>query len=81
MQHVKVGDIYDQSKVIRVDRGLGLLLDIPSTPVSTPAYVTVCSLHALLIVKDQFSSYGFCLLVCNFFVYKDFRYLMLLKRK
>ncbi|KAH9737718.1 rRNA biogenesis protein RRP5 [Citrus sinensis] len=39
--HVKVGDIYDQSKVVRVDRGLGLLLDIPSTPVSTPAYVTI----------------------------------------
>ncbi|OMO51868.1 hypothetical protein CCACVL1_29542 [Corchorus capsularis] len=37
--HVNIGEIYDQSKVIRVDRGLGLLLDIPSKPVSTPAYV------------------------------------------
>ncbi|XVF75995.1 hypothetical protein PTKIN_Ptkin13bG0232000 [Pterospermum kingtungense] len=39
--HVNIGDIYDQSKVVRVDRGLGLLLDIPSEPVSTPAYVNV----------------------------------------
>lgn len=36
---VKIGDIYDQSKVVRVDRGFGILLEIPSTPVSTPAYV------------------------------------------
>lgn len=42
MQHVKVGDKYDNSKVVRVDKGLGLLLEIPSTPVSTPAYVSVC---------------------------------------
>ncbi|OMO68743.1 hypothetical protein COLO4_29434 [Corchorus olitorius] len=39
--HVNIGEIYDQSKVIRVDRGLGLLLDIPSKPVSTPAYVNI----------------------------------------
>ncbi|XP_024021580.1 rRNA biogenesis protein RRP5 isoform X2 [Morus notabilis] len=39
--HVKIGDIYENSKVIRVDRGLGLLLEIPSMPVSTPAYVSV----------------------------------------
>ncbi|WRX22777.1 S1 domain - like 5 [Theobroma cacao] len=39
--HVNIGEIYDQSKVIRVDRGLGLLLDIPSKPVSTPAYVYI----------------------------------------
>ncbi|KAK1575786.1 hypothetical protein Q3G72_008289 [Acer saccharum] len=39
--NVKIGDIYEQSKVVRVDRGLGLLLDIPSTPVSVPAYVNI----------------------------------------
>ncbi|XVE75785.1 hypothetical protein DITRI_Ditri12bG0120500 [Diplodiscus trichospermus] len=39
--HVSIGDIYDQSKVVRVDRGFGLLLDIPSRPLSTPAYVNV----------------------------------------
>lgn len=38
---VKTGDIYDHSKVIRVDRGLGLLLEVPSTPASTPTYVTL----------------------------------------
>ncbi|CAN6577203.1 unnamed protein product [Malus baccata var. baccata] len=38
---VKIGDICDDSKVVRVDKGLGLLLEIPSTPVSTPAYVSI----------------------------------------
>lgn len=42
MQHVKIGDIYEDSKVVRVDKGLGLLLELPSMPVSTPAYVSVC---------------------------------------
>lgn len=37
----KTGDIFDHSKVIRVDRGLGLLLEIPTTPIPTPAYVSV----------------------------------------
>ncbi|KAF5188525.1 rRNA biogenesis protein RRP5 [Thalictrum thalictroides] len=39
--HVKTGEIYDRSRVVRVDRGMGLLLEIPSTPVSTPAYVSI----------------------------------------
>ncbi|XAR68636.1 hypothetical protein NMG60_11003830 [Bertholletia excelsa] len=38
---VQAGDIFDQSKVIRVDRGLGLLLEVPTSPVPTPAYVSV----------------------------------------
>ncbi|KAL7134052.1 hypothetical protein ABFS83_11G001300 [Erythranthe nasuta] len=38
---VKVGDIFDQSKVVRVDKGSGLLLQIPTLPVPTPAYVNV----------------------------------------
>ncbi|KAJ7975952.1 rRNA biogenesis protein RRP5 [Quillaja saponaria] len=38
---VKIGEIYDDSKVIRVDRGSGLLLEVPSTPVSTPTYVNI----------------------------------------
>ena len=48
MQHVKSGDIYDDSKVVRVDKGWGLLLEIPSIPVSTPAYVSVCQFINLL---------------------------------
>ncbi|KAJ4970564.1 hypothetical protein NE237_003663 [Protea cynaroides] len=39
--HVKIGDIYDGSRVVRVDKGLGLLLEIPSTPVPTPGYVSI----------------------------------------
>ncbi|CAA3018879.1 rRNA biogenesis RRP5, partial [Olea europaea subsp. europaea] len=38
---VKLGDIFDQSKVIRVDKGSGLLLELPTLPISTPAYVNV----------------------------------------
>nr|XP_043631998.1 rRNA biogenesis protein RRP5 isoform X2 [Erigeron canadensis] len=41
---VKVGDIFDDSKVIRVDTGSGLLLEIPSAPIPTPAYVNVSDL-------------------------------------
>ncbi|GFP79860.1 protein rrp5 homolog [Phtheirospermum japonicum] len=36
---VKIGDIFDQSKVVRVDKGSGLLLEIPTLPTSTPTYV------------------------------------------
>ncbi|CAJ1967373.1 unnamed protein product [Sphenostylis stenocarpa] len=39
--HVKIGDIYDNSKVARVDKGSGLLLEVPSIPESTPAFVSI----------------------------------------
>ncbi|XP_020258376.1 rRNA biogenesis protein RRP5 [Asparagus officinalis] len=39
--HVKTGDIYDNSRILRVDRGIGLLLEIPSSPKPTPAYVNI----------------------------------------
>ncbi|KAL5720281.1 hypothetical protein ACHQM5_012960 [Ranunculus cassubicifolius] len=39
--HVKAGEIYDRCRVVRVDRGMGLLLEIPSTPVSIPGYVSI----------------------------------------
>ncbi|KDP21906.1 hypothetical protein JCGZ_03044 [Jatropha curcas] len=38
---VKVGDIYESAKVVRVDKGSGLLLEIPSTSVTTPAFVSI----------------------------------------
>lgn len=38
---VKTGDIFDRAKIVRVDRGAGLLIEIPSVPVSTPAYVCI----------------------------------------
>ncbi|KAL9999138.1 putative suppressor of forked, tetratricopeptide-like helical domain superfamily [Helianthus debilis subsp. tardiflorus] len=41
---VKVGDIFDDSKVVRVDKGLGVLLEIPSASIPTPAYVNVSDL-------------------------------------
>ncbi|KAK9088291.1 hypothetical protein Scep_027373 [Stephania cephalantha] len=39
--HVKMGEIYENSRILRVDRGFGLLLEIPSAPVPTPGYVTI----------------------------------------
>ncbi|CAK8570928.1 unnamed protein product [Lathyrus sativus] len=39
--HVKIGDIYENSKVVRVDKGSGLLLEVPSIPESTPAFVSI----------------------------------------
>ncbi|KAK4432202.1 rRNA biogenesis protein RRP5 [Sesamum alatum] len=41
---VKIGDIFDQSKVVRVDKGSGLLLEIPTLPAPTPAYVNVADI-------------------------------------
>ncbi|XP_041997837.1 rRNA biogenesis protein RRP5-like isoform X2 [Salvia splendens] len=38
---VKVGDIFEQCKVVRVDKGSGLLLEVPTEPFPTPAYVNV----------------------------------------
>ncbi|KAG9134768.1 hypothetical protein Leryth_001080 [Lithospermum erythrorhizon] len=38
---VKTGDIFDHSKVVRVDRGFGVLLEVLSLPVPTPAFVSV----------------------------------------
>ncbi|XP_057422928.1 rRNA biogenesis protein RRP5 [Lotus japonicus] len=39
--HVKIGEIYDDTKVVRVDKGSGLLLEVPSIPESTPAFVSI----------------------------------------
>ncbi|KAI4332058.1 hypothetical protein L6164_016997 [Bauhinia variegata] len=49
--HVKFGEIYDDSKVVRVDRGLGLLLEVPSIPESTPAYVSISDIADDVIQK------------------------------
>lgn len=67
MQHVKIGDIWDDSKVVRVDRGLGLLLEIPSTQVSTPAYVSVCSFCGF-IFGVHFDYTGLALYMLIFFI-------------
>ncbi|KAF7804182.1 rRNA biogenesis protein RRP5 [Senna tora] len=51
--HAKTGDIYDDSKVVRVDRGFGLLLEVPSIPESTPAYVSISDIAEEEIQKLQ----------------------------
>ncbi|CAA6662870.1 unnamed protein product [Spirodela intermedia] len=40
-RHLILNHIYDTAKIIRVDMGIGLLLEIPSTPASSPAYVSI----------------------------------------
>ncbi|KAE9590105.1 putative ribosomal protein S1 [Lupinus albus] len=49
--HVKIGDIYDDSKVVRVDKGSGLLLEVPSIPESTPAFVSISDIAEKEIKK------------------------------
>jgi hypothetical protein len=41
MQNLKAGDIYDKSKVLRVDKKAGLFLEIPSSTPS-PGFISVC---------------------------------------
>lgn len=41
LQNVKVGDIYDECRVVRLDKGIGLLVEIPSSPAPSPAYINV----------------------------------------
>ncbi|WJX11337.1 hypothetical protein P8452_01962 [Trifolium repens] len=49
--HVKIGDIYENSKVVRVDKGSGLLLEVPSIPESTPAFVSISDISEEEIQK------------------------------
>ncbi|CAL9060989.1 unnamed protein product [Musa banksii] len=39
--YVQTGEIYDNSQILRVDRGLGFLLEIRSSPAPSPAYVSI----------------------------------------
>lgn len=50
---MKSGDIFDTSRVVRIDRGLGILLELPSEPVPTPCFVGVCLLtvHPSLLMR------------------------------
>lgn len=48
-QLVKIGDIFEQCKVVRIDKGSGLLLEVPTVPVPTPTYVNVSSVILLAL--------------------------------
>lgn len=48
-QLVKIGDIFEQCKVVRIDKGSGLLLEVPTIPVPTPTYVNVSSVILLVL--------------------------------
>ncbi|KAF3794450.1 rRNA biogenesis protein [Nymphaea thermarum] len=37
--HVRAGDVYEDARIIRIDGRSGLLLEVSSSPVHTPAYV------------------------------------------
>ncbi|KAL4021140.1 hypothetical protein IC575_019931 [Cucumis melo] len=49
--HVRIGDIYDSAKVVRVDRGSGLLLEVASSPESTPTFVSVSDMAEEVVKK------------------------------
>ncbi|CAK9319362.1 unnamed protein product [Citrullus colocynthis] len=49
--HVRIGDIYDSAKVVRVDRGSGLLLEVTSSPESTPTFVSVSDMAEEAVKK------------------------------
>lgn len=52
LQLVKVGDIFEECKVVRVDKGSGLLLEVPTIPTPTPTYINVSLLIPLLLCVD-----------------------------
>ena len=54
MQNVKVGEIYDKSRVLRMDKRAGLFLEIPS-PTPSPGFVSVCVILDVLL--PGYSSY------------------------
>ncbi|GAB2295441.1 hypothetical protein Dimus_029608 [Dionaea muscipula] len=50
-QILKTGDAFDQSKIIRIDKGLGLLLQVPCEPAPAPAYVAISDVADEEILK------------------------------
>ncbi|XP_057768681.1 rRNA biogenesis protein RRP5 isoform X2 [Salvia miltiorrhiza] len=55
---VKVGDIFEQCKVVRVDKGSGLLLEVPTVPVPTPTYVNVTDVADKEVKLDKIFKEG-----------------------
>jgi ribosomal protein S1/tetratricopeptide (TPR) repeat protein len=53
---VKLGEIFDEAQVVRVDRGFGFLVELPSKPVPTPGYVnlTDASDDSLQMLEKKF---------------------------
>lgn len=64
MQNIKIGEIYDESRVVRVDKGIGLLVEIPSSPAPSPAYINVCFgiVHSHSVAFEHYIKYKFCFL-------------------
>ncbi|KAG1347685.1 putative rRNA biogenesis protein RRP5 [Cocos nucifera] len=48
---VRTGEIYDNSRILRVDRGIGLLLEVPSFPIPSPAYVSISDVSDEKVTK------------------------------
>ncbi|XP_022156044.1 rRNA biogenesis protein RRP5 isoform X2 [Momordica charantia] len=51
--NVRIGDIYDSAKVVRVDRRSGLLLEVTSSPESTPTFVSVSDMAEEVVKKIE----------------------------
>ncbi|XP_072958510.1 rRNA biogenesis protein RRP5 isoform X2 [Typha angustifolia] len=39
--YVNTGEIFDHSRILRVDKGVGLLLELPSSPAPSPGYANI----------------------------------------
>ncbi|KAL6571985.1 hypothetical protein OROMI_012943 [Orobanche minor] len=50
---VKIADIFEQCKVVRIDKGSGLLLEVPTVPVPTPTYVNVTDIADKEVKLDK----------------------------
>ncbi|XP_010934562.1 rRNA biogenesis protein RRP5 isoform X2 [Elaeis guineensis] len=48
---VRTGEIYDNSRILRVDRGIGLLLEVPSSPIPSPAFVSISDVSDEKVTK------------------------------
>ncbi|KAK8960422.1 hypothetical protein KSP40_PGU014000 [Platanthera guangdongensis] len=59
--HVNTGEIYDKSRILRIDENFGLLLSIPSSPEPTAAYVHLSEVadDEVLKLKKKFREGGY----------------------
>lgn len=59
--HVNTGEIYDKSRILRIDENFGLFLSIPSSPEHTAAYVHLPEVadEEVLKLKKKFKEGGY----------------------
>lgn len=55
---VKIGDVFEECEVVRVDKGSGLLLKVPTVPDPTPTYVNVTDIADKEVKLDKIFKEG-----------------------